>query len=157
MKQHKPQESTPEQNSSDEDMEESPKNLNSLGIIKNISEEWWQTEAWKREEYSHTLTPTLSHFNKCLAQLSQIWLVPETHTLTHSHSYTAWITFVFRLCEQSRIRTYPNMIFVLIHMFLAGYQKMAAIGMAQFQRLLKNRQNTSSNSAVPPMHILNIS
>ncbi|GFV97808.1 uncharacterized protein TNCV_2021231 [Trichonephila clavipes] len=58
MKQHKPQESTPEQNSSDEDMEESPKNLNSLGIIKNISEEWWQTEAWKREEYSHTLTPT---------------------------------------------------------------------------------------------------
>ncbi|GFX44407.1 uncharacterized protein TNCV_1394281 [Trichonephila clavipes] len=63
---HKPKKSTLLQDTSDEDMiiydveeeEESPKILNSVGEIKKFSEEWWQSEAWKREEYSHTLTPT---------------------------------------------------------------------------------------------------
>ncbi|GFX46046.1 hypothetical protein TNCV_1920131 [Trichonephila clavipes] len=63
---HKSEKSTPLQDTSDEDMlmydveeeVESPKKLISVGEIKNFSNEWWQTEAWKREEYSHTLTPT---------------------------------------------------------------------------------------------------
>ncbi|GFV52279.1 hypothetical protein TNCV_3197791 [Trichonephila clavipes] len=37
---------------------ESPKTPNTLGEMKTFMEEWWQSEAWKREEYSHTLTPT---------------------------------------------------------------------------------------------------
>ncbi|GFX53835.1 hypothetical protein TNCV_1597811 [Trichonephila clavipes] len=63
---HKPKKSTPLQDTSDEDMliydveeeVESPKKLNSVGEIKKLSEEWWQTEGWKREEYSRTLIPT---------------------------------------------------------------------------------------------------
>ncbi|GFW62641.1 RNase H domain-containing protein [Trichonephila clavipes] len=67
---HKPKKSTPLQDTSKEDMliydieeeVESPKKLNSVGEIEKLSEEWWQTEGWKSEEYSRTLTPTHSYF-----------------------------------------------------------------------------------------------
>ncbi|GFV41882.1 hypothetical protein TNCV_2958981 [Trichonephila clavipes] len=63
---HKPKKCTPLQDTSDEDMliydveeeVESPKKLNPVGEIEKLSDEWWQTEGWKREENSRTLTPT---------------------------------------------------------------------------------------------------
>ncbi|GFT54629.1 hypothetical protein TNCV_345071 [Trichonephila clavipes] len=63
---HKPKKSTPLQDTSDEDMliydvaeeVESPQKLTPVNEIEKFSDEWWQAEGWKREEYSRTLTPT---------------------------------------------------------------------------------------------------
>ncbi|GFT94232.1 uncharacterized protein TNCV_3922721 [Trichonephila clavipes] len=63
---HKPKKSTPLQDTSDEDMliydvaeeVESPQKLTPVNQIEKFSDEWWQAEGWKREEYSRTLTPT---------------------------------------------------------------------------------------------------
>ncbi|GFV24356.1 uncharacterized protein TNCV_198981 [Trichonephila clavipes] len=54
------------QDTSDEDMliydvaeeVESPQKLTPVNEIEKFSDEWWQAEGWKREEYSRTLTPT---------------------------------------------------------------------------------------------------
>ncbi|GFV53269.1 putative RNA-directed DNA polymerase from transposon X-element [Trichonephila clavipes] len=62
---HKPK-SIPLQDTSDEDMliydvaeeVESPQKLTPVNEIEKFSDEWWQAEGWKREEYSRTLTPT---------------------------------------------------------------------------------------------------
>ncbi|GFT52641.1 zinc finger MYM-type protein 1 [Trichonephila clavipes] len=37
---------------------ESPQKLTPVNEIEKFSDEWWQAEGWKREEYSRTLTPT---------------------------------------------------------------------------------------------------
>ncbi|GFU18598.1 uncharacterized protein TNCV_1805841 [Trichonephila clavipes] len=63
---HKPKKSIPLQDTSDEDMliydvaeeVESPQKLTPVNEIEKFSDEWWQAEGWKREEYSRTLTPT---------------------------------------------------------------------------------------------------
>ncbi|GFS99399.1 hypothetical protein TNCV_1602011 [Trichonephila clavipes] len=70
MEPHKPKKSLPVQDTSDEDMivydmEEEEgllKNHSYLGETKNhryfLSEEYWQNEGEKHEQYSHTLTST---------------------------------------------------------------------------------------------------
>ncbi|GFU64482.1 hypothetical protein TNCV_2525971 [Trichonephila clavipes] len=35
---------------------ESPQKLTPVNEIEKFSDEWWQAEGWKREEYSRTLT-----------------------------------------------------------------------------------------------------
>ncbi|GFT78479.1 putative RNA-directed DNA polymerase from transposon BS [Trichonephila clavipes] len=63
---HKPKKSIPLQDTSDEDMliydvaeeVESPQKLTPVEEVEKFSDEWWQAEGWKREEYSRTLTPT---------------------------------------------------------------------------------------------------
>ncbi|GFT69241.1 RNase H domain-containing protein [Trichonephila clavipes] len=91
---HKPTKSIPLQDTSDEDMliydvaeeVESPQKLTPVNEIEKFSDEWWQAEGWKREEYSRTLTPTrnrksriknLVKFGSCANKPKKV-----THSLT---------------------------------------------------------------------------
>ncbi|GFT35033.1 putative RNA-directed DNA polymerase from transposon X-element [Trichonephila clavipes] len=89
---HKPKKSTPLQDTSDEDMliydvaeeVESPKKLTPVEEIEKLSDEWWQAEGWKREEYSRTLTPTRNRTcGRSIANFGSLRINPTfTHSLT---------------------------------------------------------------------------